>query len=241
MNRAMRLLAAVAAMVLAVSTARAETVEEVEKKLNAAAAKVTAYTADVKMTLDSGAEGMKLKGASKGTYEWAREGSKVLYRMEQHMSQTIIAGAQTNSTNTHALTVNDGEFIHTLNDAMGVKSATRQRSDAKADQPVFEGMRNGHNLKLMPDETIDGVAVYVVEGRPKDTKGANPDAGRILQFFSKETGLVLKIVQFDTGGNPMMTMEYNNMKVNPKIAPDRFKFTAPAGVQVQDLTAPGGK
>jgi len=219
------------------SSAAAETIEQVEKKLTDAFAKVTTMQSKLKSTIDSGAEGLKIKTITDGTYEYAKNGRKAMFRVDTKTTMTTEMGAQTNSRVVISTTINDGDNIYTLTDESGKKQAVRTRADSAADQPVFESMRKSYNIKLMPDETINGVAVYVVEGRPKMTQSTMPDAGRTLNYFQKETGVAIKMVTFDPGGRPMMTTEYSDIKINPTIAPDRFTYKPIPGVELQDMTA----
>ena len=54
--------------------------------------------------------------------------------------------------------------------------------------------------------------------------------------FHKESGQMIKMIAYSPDGKPMATTTFSDIKINPKISPDRFVFKAPPGVTVQDMT-----
>jgi hypothetical protein len=97
-------------------------------------------------------------------------------------------------------------------------------------------LREENNVELLPDETVDGVACYALSATPKK---AAPNQGKMKFCLSKESGMVLLTQSFTPDGKVLSSTKIKNLKLNPALADDRFVFTAPAGVQVQDMTNPG--
>ena len=220
-----------------VATAGAgDTLESVEKKLTEKSKTVKALTADVSMVTDMAFPGGSSKSKSTGTLEFLKKGDMFLSRMEINTVSTQKYGEQETKMESSTQTILDGEFAYVLADQMGQKMAMKQKADNMqgADaETMFRTLRKDHDLKLLPDSTVDGQAVYVIEATPKS---AATGAGKSVSYFAKDSGLVVKMVNFNPQGQPMSEMTYTSIKVNPKIDPDRFVFKAPAGVQVMDMT-----
>jgi outer membrane lipoprotein-sorting protein len=167
-----------------------------------------------------------------------------MFRMETTTQMAQEFGGQKMETSSKMLLVDDGEFQYTLAEAeqMPQPYATKAKSDpSKANaggKAMFDQMRKQYNLKLMPDATVDGQAVYVIEATMK-TDTPSPIT-KFLLHFSKDSGIAVKMVGMDPEGKTVQTTTYSDIKLNAKISPDRFKFKAPDGVQVMDMTGSGG-
>lgn len=200
--------------------AAADKVEAVEKTVVDAWNRMKTFSADVEMT------GAQPGEPTTGSFEFARKGDKTLFRMDLNMK---IPGGEKDMTMT---TLSDGEFIYTITKDMAMKMKF-DRSQSHAPEETFTMLRKSYDLKMLADKSVDGHAVFVMEATPK------PDAagtGKIVTYFAKDIGVVLKTVTFDTAGKAISTMLFKNVKVNSKIDPSRFVFKAPDGVQVMDMT-----
>ena len=197
----------------------AETVESVEKKLAEKWSKVKSMSTTVKM------EGASPAMSGAGAYELMKKGDRILFRME------LTLGSQASTT-----TISDGEFMYSSTDHMGQKMAVKMKHDeAQAMTPTTQlaKLRETHELKLLPDQSIDGHAVYVIEATPKQQ---TPGVGRTVSYYAKETGIPLRVTTDDPSGKVMSDMTFTDVKINPKIDASRFVFKAPEGVQVVDMT-----
>ena len=208
----------------------AETLESVEKQIIARWSKLTSLTAKTTMVMNM--QGMSM--TSEGTIECMKRGDKELLRMEMTMKQSM--GGQ--SKDTAMSVIMDGEYVYNMTEMMGHKRAMKQKPDsfrgAVGGKRVFEDLKREHELKLLPDEKVDGQAVFVIKATPK---GAKPKPyTNSKNFFAKDTGIMVKMIGVDAGGNEVMTMTVSDVKRNPEIDPDRFVFKAPEGVQVMDVT-----
>ena len=213
-----------------------DTTEAVEKKLIENWSKVQSLSAKLVMSADMGSEDQKGSAKGEGTFEYMLKDGKALFRNEMKMTQEF-GGAQKMETST--LTISDGQFAYMLTDGMGQKMAMKRKageggSGNPGGKEVFETLKKDNDLKLLPDDKVDGKDAYVIEAVPKAAEPTGPST--MVFFFHKDTGMMLKMVGKDKSGKQLMTMTYSDVQVNPKINPDRFVFKAPEGVQVMDMT-----
>lgn len=226
----------VAAGLILAGAAYAETVEDVQKKLNDAYNKVKSYSATTKMIQDMEMSGTIIKGETVGTIAWARQGDKVLSRFEQKGSMTQKMGEHEQTVSTSSLTVSDGDFFYTLAEHSGTQMATKQKLDPKANmdvQSIIEDQKDAFTMKMLPDEKIDGVECYVIEGTAKQEESPYV---KTQMWFRKADAIPAKMVSKDKSGKEVYIYVLSDIKVNADIPADQFKFKAPEGVQVMDLT-----
>ncbi len=241
MNRIMRLsVSTCLAMACGVSVAQAETWENVSKKIAEVSKKLNSAQYKMKMTYDVKQPQMSMKSETTGTYEFTKKGEKYLYRNEMTIkSETKFEGGEHKSNMTQH-TVCDGEYIYNYTETDGVKQATKEKYTDDKMPPVdqekaFKDMEKEYTVTVKPDETVDGRPTFVVEATPKREE-MKAFTGKTVYYYCKETGLPVKMVSFSPQNEPQSTMTITDIKVNPEIKPDRFKFTPPAGVDVQDNT-----
>jgi len=197
--------------------AAADTLESVEKQLLEKWGQV--QTMSAKVTI----EGVMPNMTANGAYELMKKGDKSLFRMElsfgEQVSQTMIG---------------DGDFVYGVMERMGQTQALKAKPDdaqAMDAGSQLRALRKTHELKLLPDQSIDGQTTCVIEATPKE-----PGGGKTITHFAKETGIMLRVITQDATGDPAWTMTMSDVKTNAKIDPSRFVFTAPPGVQVMDMT-----
>lgn len=226
------------ACLLAVSltgTVRAQSLEDVEKKLVDAHSKMKSYTSKTKtvQNFDMGG-GNKVNVDYGGTVEWKRDGDKQMFRTE--MKGTTTMGDQP-KMEVSVLMVSDGDFLYTVSTQMGQTSAMKQKPDTSVTgdpKKLFEKIKADNTVKVLPDAKVDGVDTYVLEVTPKQA-----DAGPVAKstmYFAKDTGINVKIVGVDKDGKEVFTNTSTDIKLNTEISKDRFAFKAPEGVQVIDMT-----
>lgn len=228
------------AVLALVVPAQAQSLDEVEKELTKAADKVKSFTAEVTMKSQMQQPGVTMESSGKGTIEFMRKGDETLWRMDQETSTVTEAAGQMQKTEVSTLTIVDGEFMYVLTERAGEKKAIKSKADPAqmklAAKDVFDQLRKDHELKLLPEAPVEGVDAYVIEATPK--KQVGPIAKQVLHF-GKESGMLLKMEALDASGKPMHTTTFSALKLNVKIDPERFKFKAPEGVQVMDMTGAG--
>lgn len=234
MNSRVSLIATVVlGLTLAAATVSAETVEEVGKKISAASEKLNSFSAKIKVVTEMNQEGFSMVGTTEGTIELLRKGDYFLTRNEQKgVTQTTVGGNVTKQESS-VLVIGDGTFTYTVSENAGTKSAQKYKME-KPDVDPFKVLRTTSDLKVIPDSSSDGQAAWVIEATPKGDQAATQ--GKTILHFHKDSGQMIKMITIMPDGKPMNTMTYSDIKMNDKISPDRFVFTAPTGVEVQDMT-----
>lgn len=113
---------------------------------------------------------------------------------------------------------------------------------------AVEQMLNTFDLQLDGKDTINGVEVYRLSATVKDElKGQMDPTGQMANMgvslggvrmaFGIEDGFPREYAMLDDGGNPIMSMAYSNLVLNPEIDASIFNYTPPEGAQVMDMTA----
>ncbi len=207
-----------------------------EKQICQAWEKQRSMTAKLTMVSNIDAGGTMMEGKGEGTIEYVHKGDKTYLRMELKSTMPQPVGADT-KTEQNMLTIIDGDYAWTLSETMGQKMAMKTKIDLRTTgdpKTLFAEYRKDYELKLLPDDTVDGKKTYVIEATQKEKAGGN--VSRTLLYFDKDNGGMLKMAVQTPDGKPTMTMSYSDVKYDVNISPDRFVFKAPPGVEVQDLT-----
>lgn len=190
----------------------------------------------VRATLQSHAERhdgpSKLTAESNGTYEFLRGEHAFLYRTELTSVQKDASGKIISRR--ESLDVSDGRFRHKLVTQDGKTSATRTMAEIDFALTPFKFLHRDYAVRLAPDQTIDGKPTWVIEGVPLPKSAMDGRIGRLLQFYQKETGVLVRVETHDTAGRVMASTTYRDVVINAPIPPGRFEFKAPPGVTVVD-------
>lgn len=210
----------------------AQSVDEVTKQIAAASEKTKSFSAKTKMVTEMKQEGFSMKSVADGTTEMLRKGPNALVRADMKMVNETNAGGQVNKQEMTVQSITDESHTYTLSDMGGMKSAQKMKVQKMQVDPIA-AWKETADLKLLPEATEDGRAVWVLEAMPKG--GAASGQGKTILSFDKETGQMIKMVAHTPDGKPMTTMTYSDIKVNPDIKADRFVFKAPEGVEVQEI------
>jgi len=218
----------------------AASLEEIEKKIIEASEKIQSYTADLAMVMDTDQHGMTMKSVGKGTMEYMRKGDTALMRSEYEATMTMKFGDQEQKMEQKMLTIMDGEHVYALTDNGLQKSAVKTKLDPAqkpvASKEMFETLRKDADVKVLDDEKVDGKDCYVLEITPKEK---DETTGKSKSWYAKDSGIMVKMVTMSPDGKPVHTMTVSNIKLDAKIDAERFKFKAPDGVEVVDMTAVG--
>lgn len=213
-----------------------DSLAELEKKLAQKSAKINSLKAKVSVATTVNMENTMSDVQSSGTAEFMRKGDKILLRTEMKFLAVSNFEGEAISRDITMLTIVDGEFMYTVKDRGGRKTAIKSNAD-RFQTPdgvtTLENLRKHHDFKVLPDESIDDQPAYVVEATPKE--GA-PDIGTTTLYLARKTGVVLKIVRRHEKRKMISTTTFQDIELNPKIDPERFIFKAPEGVEVRDHT-----
>ncbi len=208
-----------------------ETVEEVGKKIAAASEKLNSFSTKIKTVTEMKQEGFSMVSTTNGMTEMLRKGDDFLLRTEtKGITETNVGGITTKQESSMLL-INDGSYTYTVSELAGTKSAYKTKME-KSDADPFKVWRDTAELKVLPDSSLDGRAVWVIEATPKG--GAQMGQGKTVICYDKDSGQMIKMVTHTPEGKPMTAMTCTDIKVNEKISPDRFVFKAPPGVEVQE-------
>jgi outer membrane lipoprotein-sorting protein len=187
---------------------------------------------------------LQMKSKAEGTHEYARRGDKVLFRTETKSSSTTkLADQPEMKEEGKSLMIADGQFVYTLNDSGGQKMAAKMKQDPVQNnvsgKSMWDYLRKDYDLKLLPDEKINGQETYVIQASPKKPKKDATE--RHMYWFAKDSGVVIKSVTEakDVSNTTKVTFTLTELKLNPEIKPERFAFKAPEGVAVMDMTKAG--
>ncbi len=233
-----RLILTIASVLAMPTLSLAETVEDVEKKIIAAYEKLTSYTANLKsqQQFDMG-DGNFSKTEFTGRTEWMRQGGKILMRAEMKGTTESKFGDQHMKMSTAAMTVGDGEYVYTVTDTDGNKHAMKMKYDPAMTGDIAALIKQWHeqaDLSLLPEEKVEGRDAYAIQVKPK-TAGGPTD--KSVFYMDRETGLMLRSVMFAPDGKESGRVSLTDIKVGADIKAERFKFEAPAGVEVVDMSS----
>lgn len=227
-------------------TVAAADLADVQKKIIDAWAGTKSVSAKVEKKMDMVAgNGNRIRSEGKGTYEMARDGNTTRFRLETE-SETAIRikdSEKDMKLPNKALIVDDGEWLYSLQSAMGRPNAFKEKSAGARRDPaindrkaLFDLLARDNELKLGEDKRVGGADCYILEATPKPGKTSGPHA-KILYAFAKDSGMLTKIAKIDAKGDEIESELYADAKVNEPIDAKRFVFEAPEGVQVRDRGA----
>jgi hypothetical protein len=223
--------------------ARADELDAVQKKICEAWAKHKSITA--KITLEQRFElgGMVLQTKGDGIFECMRKGDKTLSRTELKLTTTQKFGDEEKKMDQEMLSIVDEQYSYTLSssDFEGQKRtiAVKGEIDPQMNpdpQVMFKRVAQDHDLKLMPEEAIDGKKVFVIAATPKEKMESPAAPAKNLFYFLQEAGVLTKVVGVGQDDKPLQTMTYSDFKFDVDLKPERFEFKAPEGVEVIDQT-----
>ncbi len=217
----------------------ADTLESVEKTIVEKAGSLTSFQGKMVSTQNMQNPQMKYEAQNDMTSDCLKKDGKWLYRSEGKTKSVSVVEGQEQKQDVNMLIVCDGQFVWTLTDANGQKNVMKTRPEGEfsmvTDKAYFEDMRKDYDLKLLPDESVEGKATWPIQATPREA-AAEGDVATLITYFDKETGISVKTVGKDAAGKVIMTSLTKDVKINAAVPADRFVFKAPEGVQVMDLT-----
>jgi|CXWL01.1.fsa_nt_gi outer membrane lipoprotein-sorting protein len=227
-------------VLLLAAVTRAETMDEVEKKLMEAHAKLQSYTARLKHVEHVPLTGTDFMASDvDGTIEWKRKGDAILYRLEITGTSTQKFGANEQKSEQTSTLVSDGKLFYTFAEQMGQKRFIKQKTDTSINgdiRSVLETVQADNNFKLAADEKVDGAECYVIEVTPKTPPSDDNPIHKTLIFFRKDFGLNVRVVSRNKAGKDVFDNTFLNLKTNVSIDASRFVLHAPSDVEITDLT-----
>ncbi len=173
----------------------------------------------------------------KGTYEWSKRGEKRLLRFGLANNIRIVTGEAKAIRTGELLTfVYDGEFLYSqLQQSRTFKQTTKYRYEPDrvlqiGGKELFRSLMEGNNLKLQPEEMVNGRASYVIEATPVAGKGSS------MHYFDKQTGVRARMIERDEAGKATLTLTLSEFNTNPEFSEDYFSYRLPEGFELIDKT-----
>ena len=235
-----------AAPVARVITAKSRAVVETEERLLARWNDIRSFSAKLSTSFEQ-REGAKMRFEGEGTYDYLTKDGKTFIRSKQARDVYVDAGGAKATDGTaldriftgqRLLKILDGDYVYEVDvrhEQFGGLVVKKLLPHPLAIQfaggkTLFKWLDQADELRLLPDETLDGKQVYVFEtvtltGRMKT-----------LCFFDKETGILLKLTSEGEQPSLKSTFALSDIQLNVPFSDDHFTYTAPSGVEVQDLT-----
>lgn len=216
--------------------ASAASLDEIEAKIVEAFSKVKSMTADTAMEIPPDPQMPDAKMSIAGHIELLIDG---VSKFTQNMAMKMEMGGEKQEMKMEM--VCDGEFVYTINDGMGQKTATKTKvGDDESFPPpgskmLLTFLKKDFTLEPLEDKDVDGHACYVLQGLPS---GQTPGVNKVVVYFAKENGVPVQMDMYQDGNETPAVMHYTNIKINPELSADKFVFKAPEGVEVMDLTQP---
>jgi outer membrane lipoprotein-sorting protein len=235
----------IALLAVSAGVVRAEepTLESVESAIATAWEKVNTYTANMTMDMTVPMGPLKVTSNATGQVEFMRVENGQRFRMEMVNklggNMPIPGGAMEQKV----LSVYNGELIYNEMEAMGMKKYSKAKpkegdtDNQVGGKNVVDSMRKQGEVKLLPDEEVNGASAYVFEVTPNaQTKQEGPIKPDKVKFYiAKDSGIKVRTVMLDAAGGTLMTMSYLDIKLNPELDPKRFEYAPPPGVEVVDM------
>jgi outer membrane lipoprotein-sorting protein len=219
-----------------------ETLASVEQKINEAWNKVQSYTATLEFEGAMTKAFMTMTTKGTGPFEFMKVDGKSRYRSEIVNKVDMAIPLPDSMATQNVLTVFDGDLVYSEMKIMGQTKVIKRKPDsptvrsAESGESLFANLRKKGELRLLPDETVDNLPAYVIELKPnaESQKDSPIQTSAAHYYIAKDTGILLQLVALDTSNNPITTVHYSNIKLNPKIDPARFTYTPPSGVKVEE-------
>ncbi len=167
---------------------------------------------------------------AEGTREIVRHGEVTKSRSEStYLEVRDVEGKEVRTDPKRALNICDGKYRY--NHIEGESTAGKWPAD-DCEHPVrrFLWLKDRYDLKLAPDEKIDGQDAFVVEVSRKGVPF------REWLLYYRKDGALLKQINFDFDKTIRSTIVYRDIQFDVPLEPRRFAFVAPEGVRVEERT-----
>ena len=108
---------------------------------------------------------------------------------------------------------------------MAVKMKPGPGQENTANKTAFEQLHKDNEVKLLPDEKVDGKEVYVLEAVPKKpATGVSEQSSKF--YYNKDTGIMVKSVSVTKSeqSKSLVTTQFTDIKPGVDIKPERFVF-----------------
>jgi outer membrane lipoprotein-sorting protein len=182
-----------------------------------------------------------IQAHANGAYEHLRRKGRLMFRVDLKNTVTQIVRDQKSFGEQSVQTISDGKYAYTLSTSAGQPpSATRATpkpgQTVLADEAFFDSLERDFVLKVLPEETINSIPVWVLEAVPRPRSSGK--VAKAVYYLTKDSGIRIRSTNHDRAGKRIQLTELTDIKLDPPLNPDRFVFKAPPGVPVVDLSPP---
>ena len=216
-------------------SATADELATVEKKICETWNKHKSLTFKITMSSQWDEGEAIIKGSGSGTGEVLRKGPDVLYRTDLTTSMSRRAPDGDIEMTRDIIIIVDAKDQYVLHDIGGEKMAAKTKinpENSPDPKVIFERLRRNAELKLLPEETLDGQRVFVLESTP--SQSGRQRFSRVVCYFLQDSGALTRKVYYNLNGEAAETRAYTDFKFDVDIDPKRMEFQAPEGVKVRD-------
>lgn len=230
-------MAAALIFVCGFTSVRAASLEELQKAIEA---KCLTHTS-ISYRVECATQYTTNKSYEVALYEAVLEGGKWKKRTDSKILREVTVGDSSKPLRKEVVIVDDGVNLFTLDDLNGQKTAMKLKSpnvdESRNVEDTFGDIRVGNVITFLPDETMLGQPVYVLDVKSEKKKYV----GKF--YICQETGTVLKATQtYGEDKGVTISITVSDFKLDAPIPADHFVFTPPEGVTLVDRTVkPGTK
>jgi len=216
----------------------AETAEDVIKKVNQLRSQHKTVQYTMNMVVELKQAGFELKATTTSEIHYMRIDDGYLMRNETTGVRETNREGVSDKSQTKTTQVIDGKYYWQY--AEGEMTGAKRKRVVKDRIPPFgdplsTDSYKRHDLKLLPEETIEGKEVWVLEIVPKKS-GSKATGSKTKEWIDRETGLTLKAITYNALGKIQSRVMFSDHKINEKIDQSVFEFEPPADAQVTDNT-----
>lgn len=216
-----------------------ETLESVEAQCARRCREHASLTARLRLNKEINSPQGEVTIEAIGEYQHQRKGEKLMFRVELKNTVVTRSGGRESKVEQKVLTISDGQFSYNMAEMGGqvinaTKSLSQPAQTMLADENFFKTLRTHYELRLMPEEQIDGQEVWVIEARPRRPAPGGP--AKTMHYLLKEGGIRLRSTDHDASGRRIQLTGLSEIKFDEKIDPRRFIFTVPKDIKIMDLT-----
>ncbi|MCG3138863.1 MAG: hypothetical protein HJJLKODD_02732 [Phycisphaerae bacterium] len=208
-------------VVLVAGPAFGETPEELLKRVTEKNKAMTSATYKTHSITKS----MGFESEDKSTVWMTISGETMKMRSEGESQQKMAGTEQQSKT----LVVSDGEILWSQVETGGQTNVSKMKANKTSPfdySPILNmGKATVKDAEDVNGEKCDVLEIVMDQGGQKATT---------LMYFSQKSGMMLKSVT--TGEQMESTTLITDVQINVSIPDDKFSYTAPAGVEVMDMT-----
>ncbi len=237
--------------------AEPQTYEEVLEALQSSREAIVSWSSDTVMSMSMGGMTMILSGTMKGKGESLSSeiSMDMLGQSIKMRSVTDADGIQWIEMDmmgeTQVIKMDMGQ-LKELSGALAGSSFPGTMGGSPFGAPespvnLLESYGEMYDMTLRGREDLDGIAMYILEGKLKeslkemlDPLGAAEEMGfsmdKIVIYVGVDDGFVRKTVMLGADDTPFMTNEFMNVVLNPVLDDSLFEYTPPEGVEIMDMS-----